>query len=103
MTTAKKDSFVQAALLISSAAVTHRYHWGPFQFWFGVDDWSPLVHVALLVCACISALLIFHLWRANPTESTSVKTVWTAILLIPVIGWFAYSNFGPKPTSPKNP
>jgi hypothetical protein len=87
---------------IGAGRETHEYDWGPFRYGYTIDhDWDarPTECIALFLYVCISALFILHLWRANPNESGSVKIFWTVVLLIPLIGWLAYMNFGLIPTS----
>jgi hypothetical protein len=90
--------------LISVDQEVHTYHLGPIEYGYSINhDWdSPMEYLALFLYVCISAMFIAHLWRANPSESASVKAFWTVILLIPLIGWLAYMSFGPVPTSRTN-
>jgi hypothetical protein len=90
---------------INGGKEAHEYYWGPFRYGYAIDhDWDarPTEHIALFLCLCISGLFILHLWRANPGESAATKIFWTIILLIPLIGWLAYMNFGPIPLARKS-
>lgn len=84
---------------IDAGVETHEYYWGHSKFGYSVDHrWDASLTVcALFLYVCISGLFILHLWRANPDESVFTKISWTVILLIPLIGWLAYMNFGPRP------
>jgi hypothetical protein len=47
----------------------------------------------LIVWICGSGYLMRHLWKTHPLDSSRKKTLWTAVLVIPVIGWMLYGQF----------
>jgi hypothetical protein len=67
-----------------------RYHGAPI---FPVDG-SPLFDRLLWAfCAAVSFCLISHLWIRHGTDGIKKKIIWSAMLLVPIMGWVFYGAF----------
>jgi hypothetical protein len=53
--------------------------------------------LVLLVLECISLVLIVALWRSKRRMPVWQRCVWSALLLVPLVGWILYGFIATDP------
>ena len=57
-------------------------------------EFSPFwERVFWTTCLTVSLILIAHLWIFHRTDKLGRKVLWSALLLLPVLGWALYGAF----------
>ena len=46
----------------------------------------------IILWVVVSGYLIFNLWRSHPQDSLIKRILWTAVLMIPFLGWIFYGG-----------
>ena len=53
---------------------------------------NPMKPFLIILWVVVSGYLIFNLWRSHPQDSLIKRILWTAVLMIPFLGWIFYGG-----------